>query len=200
VELILDAGPAKYAQPSTIIKVTGDKYEIIRKGIYDERIIERLLRTTILFVCSGNTCRSPMAEAITRSILAKDRGIPESELEKKGIIVASAGAYAQPGARATPQAADAVKALGADLSSHRSRQLTPELIHQADVIFTMGRGHALAAMSMSPSAQHKVATLDPAGDIDDPIGGSEQLYRQLAGELQRLIESRLRERDLLATK
>jgi protein-tyrosine-phosphatase len=55
-------------------------------------------------------------------------------------------------------------------------------------------------MSMSPSAQRKIATLDPAGDIDDPIGGSEKLYRDLAGELRRLIELRLRESDLLATK
>ena len=111
--------------------------------------------------------------------------------------VMSAGAYAMPGMRATPQGVDAVKAMGADLTQHRSRQLTPELIHQADMIFTMGRGHALAVQSMAPSARQKVTTLDPAGDIEDPIGGSLELYKNLAGELRRLIEQRLKERELL---
>src|SRR5882724_3823550 len=71
VELLFDAGPTKYSKPSTLLKVLDGRYEIVRPGVYDERIIERLLRTTILFVCSGNTCRSPMAEAIARHLLAE---------------------------------------------------------------------------------------------------------------------------------
>ena len=112
-----------------------------------------------------------MAEAITRRILAEKLAVPEPELEKKGISVVSAGSFAMPGARATPQAVEAVRELGADLSHHRSRPLTVELIHQADMIFTMGRSHAMAVAALVPSATEKVATLDPAGDIDDPIGG-----------------------------
>jgi protein-tyrosine phosphatase len=196
-DLIFDAGPSRYLKPSTILKVNKDNYEIVRQGVYDDRIIQRLLRTTILFVCSGNTCRSPMAEAITRRVLAEKLHISEPELEtRKGISVLSAGSYALPGARATPQAVEALKQLGTDLTHHRSRPLTVELIHQADVIFTMGRSHAAAVQALVPSASEKVATLDPAGDIDDPIGGDTTLYKDLAGQLQTLIEKRLQEKAL----
>ena len=198
VDLIFEAGPTRYLKPSTILKVGADRYEIVRQGVYDERIIQRLLRTTILFVCSGNTCRSPMAEAITRRVLAEKLHVTEPDLEaKKGISVVSAGSFAMPGARATPQAVEALKDLGSDLTHHRSRPLTVELIHQADVIFTMGRSHAAAVQALVPSASDKVATLDPAGDIDDPIGADVTVYHDLAGQLRTLIEKRLQEKTLL---
>jgi protein-tyrosine phosphatase len=193
VDLILDAGPSRYSKPSTIVRVRGERYEIVRVGIYDERIIERLLRTTILFVCSGNTCRSPMAEAIARRLLAEKFHVSDDDLEKKGISVISAGSFAMPGARATPAAVEALKEMGSDLTKHRSRPLSVELIHQADAIFTMSKNHAQAVAALVPSASEKTKTLDPDKDVEDPIGGDLSLYQELAVELKRLIEKRLEE-------
>jgi L-threonylcarbamoyladenylate synthase len=168
VDLIFDAGPTRFSKPSTLLRVGPERYDVVRAGVYDERIV-----------------------------LSKHLHVPEAELERKGINVVSAGTYAMPGSRATPQAVDAVRDMGGDLSRHRSRPLTVELIHQADVIYTMGMGHALAVRSLVPAAAGKVATLDPAGDIEDPIGSDLSVYKQLAGQLHTLIERRLEEKPIL---
>ena len=194
VDLALDAGPTRFNKPSTMLKVKPERqggYEIVRAGVYDERIIERLLRTTILFVCSGNTCRSPMAEALARAALAKKLNIAPDDLEQKGISIISAGSFAMPGARAAVPAVEAVKPFGGDLTKHRSRPLSVELIHQADVVYAMSRAHAAAVTALVPSAAEKTMTLDPDGDIDDPIGGDLELYQTLAGQMVQLIDKRL---------
>jgi L-threonylcarbamoyladenylate synthase len=137
-----------------------------------------------------------MAEALARKILADRLKITQDELENRGISVISAGSFAMTGARATPQAVDAVKALGADLSRHRSRSLSVELIHEADFIYPMSRNHAQAITSLVPAAAEKVKTLDPKKDIEDPIGSDASVYNELATQMAALIEARLREQAL----
>ena len=89
-----------------------------------------------------------------------------------------------PGARATPQAVEALKAMGVDLSRHRSRPLRVELIHQADRIFAMGRKITPRRCDCwCPSAAEKVETLDPDRDIEDPIGSDAGVYK-VAGQLR----------------
>jgi protein-tyrosine-phosphatase len=139
-----------------------------------------------------------MAEAIARSLIANKLGVSEAELEdRKGISVISAGSFAMPGARATPQGVEALREIGIDLTRHRSRPLSVELIHQADWIFTMGRGHAQAVRALVPSAADKVQPLKPdGGDVDDPIGSDVGVYKELAGQLRAMIEQRLNEKAI----
>ncbi|HEY1628665.1 MAG TPA: hypothetical protein VGF52_02335, partial [Tepidisphaeraceae bacterium] len=118
-------------------------------------------------------------------------GVSPADLESKGISVISAGSFATPGTRAAPPAIEVIQELGGDLSKHRSRPLSVELIHQADQIYTMSRSHAAAVVALVPSAAQKTSSLDPDGDIEDPIGGDLALYQTTAKHLQELIEKRI---------
>jgi protein-tyrosine phosphatase len=199
-ELIVDGGRCRYSKASTIVRVstaaTGTtRVTVERAGVYDERFIRKLLRWTMLLVCSGNTCRSPMAEMIGTQLLADRRGLKPDELEAAGLGVKSAGTFAAEGAPASPEAVEAMQRMGLDLSGHRSRPLAPELIHEADVIYCMTAGHREMVLAMSPSASDKVETLDPTGDIHDPMGTDTTSYQRCAELIRRRLEARLKEQQ-----
>ncbi|MGB9661850.1 MAG: low molecular weight protein arginine phosphatase [Moorellaceae bacterium] len=150
----------------------------------------------VLFVCTGNTCRSAMAEGLARKI-AGDRGW---ELE-----VFSAGLAAWPGAPATEEAIRAAAELGADIKEHRARHLESELVEKADLILTMTAAHKKAVMDRFPAAREKTFTLmeyvaepsaeespeEERGDIPDPVGGPLEVYRTCAARLKDLVERAL---------
>src|SRR6202022_1432246 len=96
--------------------------------------LKRVAGTMLMFVCTGNTCRSPMAEALCKKILAERLGCRAEELEDRGFVVISAGVAAVDGLPASTNAVEVLATMGASLRNHASRRLTPDLVQQADYI------------------------------------------------------------------
>lgn len=140
--------------------------------------------TNVLFVCTGNTCRSPMAEALLKHVKNSDQ-----------IQVKSAGVFAIDGYQASPNAVEALKEKGIS-SHHRSSSLTPELADWATIILTMTNQHKQSVIDLYPHAGRKTYTLseyvsdqeEGIRDISDPFGGPLHMYRQTLSDLEPLIE------------
>ena len=195
--LVLDDGRARYAQPASTIELVGDGFRVVRAGVVSEETLRRLASLMVVFVCTGNTCRSPMAEGIFRQLAAERLGCPPDEIERHGVVTASAGIAAWPGGPASPGAIDAAGEMRIDLRGHESQPLTAALVRQADVILTMTAAHRAAVLAQFPEAGARVAMLSTdRRDVLDPIGGSLDTYRACARQIREHLAGRLDTLDL----
>jgi L-threonylcarbamoyladenylate synthase len=197
VALVFDDGPSRYGQPSTVVRISDDRWETAERGVVGETTIGRLASEVYVFVCTGNTCRSPMAEAIFRKFLAERLKCGEDELIDRGFIVASAGLSAATGAPAAPEAIEILARAGIDLRTHASQPLTDALLDQADHVITMTRGHRDSILALRPEVADRVRLLAPdKTDVADPIGGGVDDYELCKDQLERHVRTLVADMDL----
>ncbi|UCF14424.1 MAG: threonylcarbamoyl-AMP synthase [Phycisphaerales bacterium] len=196
VEMVLDGGPCKYKESSTVVKIGKKGVKVLRHGVYSRDEVNELSQIRFLFVCTGNSCRSPMAEGIFRKYLAEKLRCDVDDLDDLGYKVCSAGISGSFGFPASPEAVRACAADGIDITAHRNQGLTRELVDVSDFIYAMEHVHMQRIIALNPEAANKCSLLAEPKGIPDPIGLPQEYYDGCAKTIAAAVRARIDELEI----
>jgi protein-tyrosine phosphatase len=192
---VLDGGRARLGEGSVVLRLGPGHFELLRAGIVDLESLRATAGRRVAFVCTGNTCRSPMAEGLARHLVAQRLGVAPLRLGEFGFHFDSMGVMAGPGTSASPHAVSTLAARDVDLSAHVSQPVVPELLEDFDVVYALTRRHLEVLQSLLPPgrAAH-CSLLSPDGrDVPDPIGGPPAEYARTADTIAAMLAERVDE-------
>ncbi len=172
VDMILDGGRARIGIESTVMDVTEKPFKILRQGAIPAK--EALTDYTLLFVCTGNSCRSVMAKGLM------EKFVNESNLSEK-VHIDSAGTSTFAGIGAAPNTISVMKEEGIDVSGHIGKNINRDILKRSDIIFVMEIAHRNVIISLIPEIKDRVRLLKESQDIPDPIGRPFEEYRDILG-------------------
>lgn len=192
--LVADAGPCALGSPPTEVRLDGPCVAVAHEGILSAAEVMTTAAVSILFVCTGNTCRSPLAEVLARAAVAKALGCAPKDVLARGLKFASAGTGTMDGVPASEGSRLAAQEIGLDLSAHQSTSLRAEQARKAAAVYCLSHSHLEALQDQAPDLEGKAQLLRPDGrDVADPYGGPLPVYRKTRDEIAAAIETRVDE-------
>jgi len=191
--LAVSVGERPAAGQPTVVTLTDAGYEITEPGLLPTDEIEKYAARLVLFVCTGNTCRSPLAAALASRLLCDRLGCSPEELPRRGLWLLSAGVATSGGSPASEESVAVAAEFGIDLSRHRSRPVNPELLSAADEVIAMTAAHIHALVHRFGPTGPPPRLLCGDDDLDDPIGAGLDTYRQCAQKILTNLERFLTE-------
>ncbi len=196
IDAIVDGGRVAIRQASSVARILEGDVEVLREGIISGDMIRRAVKgKSILFVCTGNSCRSPMAEALLAKLLSERLTVAIEEVALKGFHIHSAGIQAFSGGQASRNAVEVMAERGIDISGHRARPVTRQLAEEADLIIALSPSHRWQLVQWNRDIADKVEVIRELG-VTDPIGGTLEEYRMCADEIERELRDRWVDRAL----
>lgn len=194
VDLVLDAGRVSGGESSTVVDCHGPTFRILRESAISADEVREAAVERIVIACTGNICRSPLAEQILRSEVAARLALPESELIQNAFDITSCGTQGWSDSPAVEESVRSAKELGYDISAHRGSVCSPERMGNADRVWVMTHRHLEELRLHFQDRPEALSLFDPKGDdVEDPYKKSKRVFRRIAKQLEKIAHERAAE-------